>query len=481
MAAIPPVGPVESPEVYAEKYVLADEIVRDLRPRAQALRDEATRLTAERNAMNVSWAGVKQLIEARRADVRKKDVLLSEQAAAQAVEIKLHKQRVRELLSSNAKATVGERVAALRALKTGGDKAAEGERELRADLRDAAVALKEIEVGHEELLRVFKLENDKAITTLRFSFEAQARELASLYVDRMRRTRDDLNLDRETSVAALEARKSAHTGAMLAAHERAFSDMKAYFNDITHSSLDLIKVRDKGGFYTMRARLVRVPVAHAITHTSLRFLPFPPPPQSLKEELRDMQKKEAGDEKVVFVISAENKRMSEPMRKAIDDVRTLREERADYRLNVVALQETKAAGLVLQDRLDALKWEHEILSQRTDRVVSERDALAAKFSEAIHEIQQKAGFKNLLLEQKLAAATNEGEHAQLLLAEMLSKANIDPATVGVDPMALERGAKTLQTVRKSEDTIYNITMLKLTPSPSPPPLPLPLSFSVMNK
>lgn len=242
LALAAPVGPVESPEVYAEKYVLADEIVRDLRPRAQALRNEATRLTVERDAMNVSWAGVKQLIEARRADCRRKDAALIEQRAAQAVEVKLHKQRVRELLSSNAKVTVGERVAALRAFKTGGDKAASGERELRADLRDAVIALKEIEVGHEELLRVLKLENDKAITTLRFSFEAQARELAALYVDRMRRTRDDMNSEREVGVASLELRKAAHTGAMLAAHERAFADMKGYFNDITHSSLDLIKV-----------------------------------------------------------------------------------------------------------------------------------------------------------------------------------------------------------------------------------------------
>jgi hypothetical protein len=161
-----------------------------------------------------------------------------------------------------------------------------------------------------------------------------------------------------------------------------------------------------------------------------------------------MRKKEAGDEKVVFVISAENKRMSDPMRKAIDDVRRLREEREAYRKSLTALQETKAAVLVVSDKLDAVKWEHEILAQRFDRLVAERDALAQKFSAAIHEIQQKAGFKTLLLEQRLAAATEEGETAQLVLADVLVSANVEPATVGVDARDVLRGAHALQSVRR---------------------------------
>lgn len=135
--------------------------------------------------------------------------------------------------------------------------------------------------------------------------------------------------------------------------------------------------------------------------------------------------------------------MSEPMRKAIDDVRRLREEREAYRANVVALQETKAAVLVVSDRLDALRWEHEILAQRTERVVAERDALAAKFAEAIHEITQKAGFKSLLLEAKLAAAAEDGERAALILADALAAANVDPASVGADPRAVHAGARCL--------------------------------------
>lgn len=77
--------------------------------------------------------------------------------------------------------------------------------------------------------------------------------------------------------------------------------------------------------------------------------------------------------------------------------------------------------------LKSLRWEHEVLEQRfaqvwnTDgsilgfgiihfipclgheQIQKERDDLYSKFVKAIHEVQQKTGFKNLLLEKKLTA------------------------------------------------------------------------------
>ena len=143
-----------------------------------------------------------------------------------------------------------------------------------------------------------------------------------------------------------------------------------------------------------------------------------------------------------------NKRMSDPMRKAIADVKRLREEREAYRLDVAALQECKAAALVVSDRTDAFRWEHEIMGQRYERLTAERDALARKFREAVHEVQQKAGFKALLLEQKLAVVAEEKEKAQLVLGEVLSHANLDAAArAGVDAAAMKRGAEGLAQVR----------------------------------
>ena len=160
-----------------------------------------------------------------------------------------------------------------------------------------------------------------------------------------------------------------------------------------------------------------------------------------------MKKKELGDEKVMQATAEANKRMSEPMKKAIADVKRLREEREAYKLDVAALQECKAAALVVSDRLDALRWEHEIMGQRYERLVAERDALARKFREAVQEVQQKAGFKALLLEQKLAVVVEEKEKAQGVLGEVLSAANL-AAVPGMDAASsMRKGAEGLARVR----------------------------------
>ena len=44
-----------------------------------------------------------------------------------------------------------------------------------------------------------------------------------------------------------------------------------------------------------------------------------------------------------------------------------------------------------------------IANQRFAQVQKECDELYGKFVKAIHEVQQKSGFKNLLLEKKLTA------------------------------------------------------------------------------
>ena len=57
----------------------------------------------------------------------------------------------------------------------------------------------------------------------------------------MVRAREDLNKSREDEIRGIERRKTKHIAALVAAHEKAFADIKMYYNEITHSNLDLIK------------------------------------------------------------------------------------------------------------------------------------------------------------------------------------------------------------------------------------------------
>ena len=241
----PPAALVSSdpPEVQAECYVLAMELATKLRPQTGSLREESQRLLLEKDHLNAAWAALTQTIADKKRQAAQLDTQLGEQSAMHFAQLKMLKQQVRDLLTANAAAQVHARGQALSASRLALQGFAASERELKADRRDLAVVLKEMEAGHEELVRVLRAENDKAAAGLRFQYETQARELAAVYEDKMARCREEMNAEREAELAAIERRKAAHVEGMLTAHEQAFTDIKAYFNEITHSNLDLIKVR----------------------------------------------------------------------------------------------------------------------------------------------------------------------------------------------------------------------------------------------
>jgi hypothetical protein len=305
-----------------------------------------------------------------------------------------------------------------------------------------------------------------------------------------------LEAQRAADVSVIEERKARHVAALMRAHDTAFQEIKNYYNDITHSNLDLI--------------------------------------HSLKDELHELKRKEATDDRLMFDISQENKRMTEPLKRALADVERLTEERETYRcaacggalcrclcmcgcmhvlcavggagrtpgcarsttvhtpladsahwlVNVplapprqsfppppppppppcthtvaalciaalrththckrspppgpaptilracrspppsaprkemATLQRVKAKLVVGEQRLRDMQWEHEVLEQRFARLRSERDDLKEKFHDAVYDVQQKAGFKALLLRKKLDAAHSELEKKEAHLTEV---------------------------------------------------------------
>ena len=60
----------------------------------------------------------------------------------------------------------------------------------------------------------------------------------------------------------------------------------------------------------------------------------------------------------------------------------------------------------------------------------ERDELYTSFQTALYDVQQKTGFKNLLLEKKLEAAGEDLEKKEAQLSEVLATAQLEPSVVG---------------------------------------------------
>lgn len=74
----------------------------------------------------------------------------------------------------------------------------------------------------------------------RSPFCALPPEIEAQYTKKMQALREELDLRRKTEVHEVEERKNNHINELMRNHEKAFNDIKSYYNDITLNNLALI-------------------------------------------------------------------------------------------------------------------------------------------------------------------------------------------------------------------------------------------------
>ena len=73
-----------------------------------------------------------------------------------------------------------------------------------------------------------------------FPFHLSIAEIEAKYEQKMRQLREELELRRKTEIHEIEERKNSQINTLMRNHEKAFSDIKNYYNDITLNNLALI-------------------------------------------------------------------------------------------------------------------------------------------------------------------------------------------------------------------------------------------------
>jgi growth arrest-specific protein 8 len=114
------------------------------------------------------------------------------------------------------------------------------EQQLKKDKRVLKLELKEFELSHEDIINNLKQKHDQEITNMRNDFERQAKELHAKYERKMKVIRDDLDLKRKNEIHEIEERKNGQINALMKNHDKAFTEIKNYYNDITLNNLALI-------------------------------------------------------------------------------------------------------------------------------------------------------------------------------------------------------------------------------------------------
>lgn len=346
----------------------------------------------QREKLNYFWIVEKKKLEDKRAELRNKERELQDLEEKHQVEIKIYKQRLKHLLQEHQNEITHKKTESEVALKMAQDDNRENASDVKTDKRNLNIELKEIEISHEEYIRGLKREQDQKITFLRHEFERKANEAQKLFEARMKKTRERLDRTRKDEIKSIEEAKHIMIDKLMAEHQKAFADIKNYYNDITHNNLDLIK--------------------------------------SLKEEVKELEAEERKDEMRLHEKMQENKKLSAPLKKMQEDVIRLRSELDDYKKEKTEMRQVKSQLVVVEEECSTVSWEHEVLLQRFEELQKERDDLQLHFKACVYDVKQKSGFKKLLLEKKLSAVQRVQEEKEAQLNEVLARANLDPSALG---------------------------------------------------
>ncbi|XP_031361724.1 dynein regulatory complex subunit 4 isoform X1 [Lonchura striata] len=388
------------------------------------LRQELERERQERNSFQLEcsriqsfWEITRRELEESKAELRNRDRQMEEAEERHQLEIKVYKQKVKHLLHEQQENLTELKAEGVLSLRRAQKDHWDQEQELWKEKRSLNIKLKGQELANEAAITNLCLKHEEEMAQLRSNFELQTKEMEAKYTRKMQALRDEMDLRRKTEIHELEERKNTQISELMGNHEGAFGAIKNYYNDITAKNLTLIKL--------------------------------------LKEQVEDLRKKETVLEKEKADVLRENKGLAEPLQEAQGLVAELQKKLVHYHRDKEALMvgiqretgreisptagrlNSKAHLKITQKELKDLQWEHEVLEQRFSKVQEERDDLYQKFTIAINEVQQKTGFKNLLLERKLHGLLTLLEQKEVELNEVVAASNLDPSALSLVSQKLE--------------------------------------------
>jgi growth arrest-specific protein 8 len=374
----------------------------------------------ERDKITSFWEISKRELEATKAELRQKERERAEMTERHHIETKVYKQKMRHVLYEHQVQIAQMKMEAERTLKNKQEEHRQKESELHDDNRSLKLLQREQELLHRDVASTLVEKNDRAITDQQRDFERQQKEMHLKYEKKIKTLREDMERQRKDEISIIERRKEDHINELREMHDKAFQEIKDYYNEITSNNLETIR--------------------------------------TLKDEVYSRKRTEAHNEKAMFDIAQTNKRLTEPLTKAQKQKKQLEQELSSYARDRAALKTAKQELRQLEQKLKTLMWEHEVLGQRYGKLDEDRDLIFSKYNSMLQEIQQKAVFKRVLVHRKIEVVNSQLERKDAQLSEILKQANVDPAAIqGVERRVDELIGEKNQTIEELQQLLAALT------------------------
>ncbi|KAL0225149.1 hypothetical protein RCL1_003061 [Eukaryota sp. TZLM3-RCL] len=365
-----------------------EEVVNQLKARVTELEAEVATSLSERNffqldrdKINSLWEITRKDLELSQAELRNKEAEMAELEERHQAKIMLFKQHSHHLAhehQNNITLLKKQQEDAIRKLQ---EDYLKKESEMRQQKAELKAQLRELKLSHENTTWSLIQDFDKNVSQIREQTELQIRQLQKKFEERLKQQREQLEERFKNELDELENTKNEHIQLLMSQHDEAFAGIKNYYTDITRNNVEMIK--------------------------------------KYKAEVAKMRRSEAAQEKLMFEVCQDNKKMREPLQQAQREVEKLRHQVANHEKDKASLSRATARLRDTETQLRNMSWEHEVLVQRFGQLEKERDELYNNFESLIQQIQQKAGLKNLVLHKKVAVLADELERKEAQLTEVL--------------------------------------------------------------
>jgi len=265
-----------------------------------------------------------------------------------------------------------------------------------------------------------------ALNKLRQRFEGNLVKKGSHFQTKLARLRKDLELRRKVEIHEIEERKNLHINDLMQSHDKAFTQIKNYYNAITKDNLKLIK--------------------------------------NLKHEVKTMKERKKSTGNKMVEIALENTRLTEPLNQAVKEVQTLEDSLKDREKDTLALTNAKARVYMLEKELVEDYAEYDRIEAQFKQTTQERDELYSSFSETVRTVQRQSELNNLVMQKKLTVAANDLDNRNEKLHQVVDAARLDPValqqmTAKLDSVLLMRNQSVenlkyqIQRVAKAHDDV----------------------------
>ncbi|KAA0195677.1 Growth arrest-specific protein 8 [Fasciolopsis buskii] len=370
------------------------------------LRDELDRERQERNLAVLEkdrivnfWEVTKKNLEDSRALLSKKERELEDADERHQLEMKIYRQKLKHLMfEQNSREAEGKKES-LQGLSNAKDEARAEVRAIRNENYTLKAKLRQQQVQSEEAVKMLKRKHELEMAHIRQDFARQTEEIEQRAGKQMAMLRDQVDTQRRVEVHMTEEHKNNHIHNLEANHERAFANMKAYYNDITLGNVSVIKTL-RENIDELRSQLARI------------------------QRLLDSSQNEVV-QKTIDLANMEKENSH------LRHISKLYE--SEKSAHMLTKQNAKKTTLILQKTEANL----DIMTARFDGLNKMRNTLAVQFERILLEVEQRMSLRSLLVERKLKHLAQILEAREAQINQLVISLEGDQASVNLARKHLE--------------------------------------------